>query len=247
MTKFTRRAADRPDEILSAALTRFVEVGFAAARMEEIASLAGVSAGTIYRYFANKDALMGALVDQHLNPGWSRGREISEAYAARTAREIIELLLYRWAEELDKPESRNLHILIVREASLFPTLVQKYVSQLLEPGCLAIERALRHGIERGEFPVLAVEECARAMAMAVLGAVTWRTAFGAGLRGSSGPVRQTIAAVVRGIPGLRNSPPAAATVTQPMPPPGSRVVESATTAGGLRIVTLGPPTHESNR
>ena len=41
--KFRRRAADRPDEIVQAALAVFAERGFAAARLDDIARRAGVS------------------------------------------------------------------------------------------------------------------------------------------------------------------------------------------------------------
>ena len=41
--KFRRRAEARPDEVLDAALALFIEMGFAASRVEDIASRAGLS------------------------------------------------------------------------------------------------------------------------------------------------------------------------------------------------------------
>ncbi len=49
------------DEIVRAALELFVEHGFHAAPMAMIAERAGVGAGTIYRYFENKDVLISEL------------------------------------------------------------------------------------------------------------------------------------------------------------------------------------------
>jgi AcrR family transcriptional regulator len=49
--KFRRRKADRPGEIVQAALEVFAERGFAAAKLEEIARRAGVSKGALYLYF----------------------------------------------------------------------------------------------------------------------------------------------------------------------------------------------------
>jgi TetR/AcrR family transcriptional regulator len=43
-----RRKDARPQELLEAALTLFVEKGFAATRAEEVAQRAGVSKGTLY-------------------------------------------------------------------------------------------------------------------------------------------------------------------------------------------------------
>ncbi len=48
-------------EILDAALALFAERGFHGTTVPEIASAAGVAAGTIYRHFASKDALVNAV------------------------------------------------------------------------------------------------------------------------------------------------------------------------------------------
>jgi len=52
---------DKRTEVLSAALELIAEQGFHGAPMAMIASRAGVGAGTIYRYFANKDVLIAEL------------------------------------------------------------------------------------------------------------------------------------------------------------------------------------------
>lgn len=49
---------DKRDEIVRAALELIAEHGFHAAPMAMIAERAGVGAGTIYRYFENKDVLI---------------------------------------------------------------------------------------------------------------------------------------------------------------------------------------------
>ena len=51
MAKFNRRAAERPNELLDAALEQFYRAGFAAAKIEAIARAAGVTVGPVYRYF----------------------------------------------------------------------------------------------------------------------------------------------------------------------------------------------------
>jgi len=66
--KFRRRKADRPAEILGAAMAVFAEKGFAAARLDEIASRAGVSKGALYLYFETKEELFRAVVEQAIAP-----------------------------------------------------------------------------------------------------------------------------------------------------------------------------------
>ena len=50
--------ARRRSEILAAAESCFVKRGFHAASMQDIAAAAGVSMGSLYRYFANKEAII---------------------------------------------------------------------------------------------------------------------------------------------------------------------------------------------
>lgn len=59
----TRRQEQRRREILEAATSVFARVGFAATDVQEIASVAGVGKGTVYRYFPSKEELFLATVD----------------------------------------------------------------------------------------------------------------------------------------------------------------------------------------
>ncbi|MFZ2950245.1 MAG: helix-turn-helix domain-containing protein, partial [Desulfuromonadaceae bacterium] len=52
---------EKRDEIVRAALELIAENGFHGAPMAMIAEKAGVGAGTIYRYFENKDVLINEL------------------------------------------------------------------------------------------------------------------------------------------------------------------------------------------
>ena len=175
--KFNRRANARPVELLDAALERFLMVGFAQAKVDDIAAAAGVTVGTVYRYFPSKEALFEQTIARHVDAEWSRGREISEAYGSMTAREVLTLLLHRWSEHLRLPGPRSALVLIIRESATFPSAVQSYTSQLLEVGCKSIERALRHGMAREEFPLLPVEATAQSLASIVVGHAIWEATF----------------------------------------------------------------------
>jgi AcrR family transcriptional regulator len=56
-----RAGGDKREAILEAALHLFVERGFYGTAVPEIADRAGVGAGTIYRYFESKEALVNAI------------------------------------------------------------------------------------------------------------------------------------------------------------------------------------------
>jgi AcrR family transcriptional regulator len=55
------RTTDKREAILDAALGLFVERGFFGTAVPEIAERAGVGAGTIYRYFESKEALVNVI------------------------------------------------------------------------------------------------------------------------------------------------------------------------------------------
>jgi AcrR family transcriptional regulator len=57
--------SDKRECILSAALELFSEKGFHGTAVPEIAQKAGVAAGTIYRYFESKEAMVNAVYQRH--------------------------------------------------------------------------------------------------------------------------------------------------------------------------------------
>lgn len=64
--KAEAHCAAQCERILASARKCFVESGFHGASMASIAQTAGISAGLIYRYFQSKNAIILAIIDQHL-------------------------------------------------------------------------------------------------------------------------------------------------------------------------------------
>src|SRR5437763_2088246 len=58
----TRKLAAREEAILAAAHTLAAELGLGAVQITTVAQRAGISTGTVYRYFASKTDLLGELV-----------------------------------------------------------------------------------------------------------------------------------------------------------------------------------------
>ena len=56
---------DRKTQILDAAIRCFARRGFHLTSMHDISAEAGISVGLIYRYFANKEAVISAMADRH--------------------------------------------------------------------------------------------------------------------------------------------------------------------------------------
>lgn len=74
----TRADAQR-DRILCAALQCFIEHGFHAASMASIAEAAQMSAGLMYRYFANKNAIVLAIIERQLDEKRSVIRQLQSS------------------------------------------------------------------------------------------------------------------------------------------------------------------------
>lgn len=87
---------DKRDAIMHAALELFVERGFWGTAVPEIADKAGVGAGTIYRYFESKEALVNALYRQEKQR--FAERVIAEFPTSTTARELFRTMWMRMAK-----------------------------------------------------------------------------------------------------------------------------------------------------
>src|ERR1700744_2005769 len=82
--RWKRRKTDRPQEILDAALACFAARGFAGTRMEDIAARAGVTKGTIYLYFENKEAVFKPLARESIGTRLSETTEEIKKYEGAT-------------------------------------------------------------------------------------------------------------------------------------------------------------------
>lgn len=81
------KISDKRGDIMQAAMELIAEQGFHGAPMAEIAEKAGVAAGTIYRYFENKDVLITELhreledkILAALQEGYPSGKPLRERF-----------------------------------------------------------------------------------------------------------------------------------------------------------------------
>ena len=66
--RWKRRKDARPQEVIDAALALFAEFGYAQTRLDDVAARAGISKGTVYLYFASKQDLFEAVVQDRVTP-----------------------------------------------------------------------------------------------------------------------------------------------------------------------------------
>ncbi len=148
--KFRRRAEARPDEVLDAALGLFIEKGFAATRVEDIARRAGLSKGAVYLYFPSKEALLEGLVRRALTPIADSALDRIRDYRG-DPRVVITQVLTMLAGRLREPGTLDIPKIIFREVVTFPELARMYRREVLDRVIPAVEQLIRGGIEEGYF------------------------------------------------------------------------------------------------
>jgi AcrR family transcriptional regulator len=174
--RWRRRKASRPAEILSAALACFAERGFAATRLDEVATRAGVTKGTLYLYFRNKEELFKAVVRQALLPNIERV-EAMIGEATEPASLLLERLIKSFAEVIPSPVSA-IPKLVLTEAGNFPDLARFYLDEVVHRGMALVRRVLHSGVERGEFRKVDVESTVMCVVAPLVFAMLWRHSLG---------------------------------------------------------------------
>ncbi len=151
--KRERRKEARPGELLDAALDLFVEKGFAATRVEEVAARAGVSKGTLFLYFPSKDELFKAVVRENLSGRFSQWNKEFESFEGSTT-EMIGYCMATWWERVGATRASGITKLMMSEARNFPEIAAFYQHEVIQPGQALIRRILQRGMDRGEFRTL---------------------------------------------------------------------------------------------
>ncbi len=168
-----RRKEARPSELMAAALGLFVEKGFAATRLEDVAARAGVSKGTLYLYFASKEALFKAAIQEGIVPVVVE----SEAIAAQhegSAFDLLERLLANWWTRVGDTEYAGIPKLMVAEARNFPEVAQFYYENVILRGRALVGAALERGMASGEFRRMNVETSIDVVIAPILMLLIWR-------------------------------------------------------------------------
>ena len=146
--KFSRRAEARPDEVLDAAMAVFVEQGFAAAKMEEIARRAGISKGTVYLYFPSKEALIEAIIQRAVAP-LATGTLPQLAAFEGDPRLPITMLLKSIAGLLHEPKNLAIPRLFLREGMNIPNIARIYRRDVLDKAIPVLTALVARGVANG--------------------------------------------------------------------------------------------------
>ncbi|MDT7834806.1 TetR/AcrR family transcriptional regulator [Aquabacterium sp. OR-4] len=173
-----RRKQARPQELLDAALSLFVEKGFASARAEEVALRAGVSKGTLYLYFPSKEELLKAVIAHNLGTRISAGAELAAAHDG-SASALLNVILVDWWTQLYESPSAGVFKLIITEVRNFPEIANFYLQEVVEPAHQLLGTVLQRGIAAGEFRDVPVEHAVHSLVLPLIMICLHRHSLGA--------------------------------------------------------------------
>ncbi len=143
------KTAHTRQSIIDAALAEFLEKGFADTAIEVVAKRAGVAKGLIYRYFAGKEALFSAVVQQEIV-----NAHIDVDDAKRAPHESVEGFLRRTLlvsiQAIEKKSRADIARIVITEGTRFPAIAEIYRRDVIDPLALKVKRLAAAARKSGE-------------------------------------------------------------------------------------------------
>ncbi len=166
----------RHDELVAAAFKLFLERGFAATRLEDVAHQAGVAKGTVVVHFPTKEALFTAVVLEHVAPTVQRAEALRDA--SGSPRERLLGLVRFIHDSLSDPRVGGIPKLIVSEVGNFPELARDFHEQVCARSRCAVTALIGQGIAAGEFRPVDAGLAARLLLDPLIMHAIWRHSLG---------------------------------------------------------------------
>lgn len=173
-----QRNESLPSDLTAAALDLFVEKGFAATRLDDVAARAGVSKGTVYLYFKSKEELFKAVIRESIVPVLEQGEAIVAAHQGDSA-SLLRKVLAGWWQLIGGTALAGVPKLMISEARNFPEVARFYHEHAIQRGRRLIVNVLEHGVASGEFRALDVDLAYDIIIAPLLMRAIWRVSMGA--------------------------------------------------------------------
>jgi AcrR family transcriptional regulator len=169
--KWRRCPEDRPHQIIKAALEVFGECGLANARLQDIAERAGVSKGTIYLYFPNKEELFREMIRQTAVAAIERAEQAD--VPGTPSAQLVAFMRGYWAF-VRSPVFITIYRLVLAELHQFPDLARFYAQEVVARGQKLLSEIIRRGVDAGEFREIDPMVAARMLVAIIVMNGIWR-------------------------------------------------------------------------
>lgn len=174
--RWARRKDARPEEIIAAALELFVERGYASTRLDDVAAHAGVSKGTLYLYFENKEELFKAVVRGNMLPVLQHGEELVQAFSGSSA-DLVRQLVRGWWELTGSTRIAGIPKLVIAESGNFPDLAKFYYDEVIQRALFMFRGVLQRGIDAGEFRAVDIDHLVHVALAPLVMLAVWGHSF----------------------------------------------------------------------
>ena len=174
--RWTRRKEERPAELMAAALDLFVERGYAATRLDDVAALAGVSKGTLYLYFSSKEELFKAVIRSGIVPLIEQGERLHEEHQG-SAGELLRKIVFAWWKSIGSSKLGGIPKLMFSECRNFPEIGQFYFEEVISRSYRLIESVMESGMNGGEFRRMDANYATRLVVAPIVLLLLWRYSF----------------------------------------------------------------------
>jgi AcrR family transcriptional regulator len=173
-----RRKAERPKEILEAAFSEFSRNGYAATTLDQIAERAGVTKGTIYVYFENKEHLFISMVRDITKATFDTVEAMFDTHEGSTADLLRMQFSFIYQHIVEDRRRREVVRMLIAEAPRFPELADRYYQEILQPCMERLTQAIRRGVDRGEIRNSPVNETPHVVIAPIALVDLWLMMFG---------------------------------------------------------------------
>lgn len=169
--------AQRPREILDAAFEEFVEKGYAAARMDDVAARVGVTKGTVYLYFPTKEDLFEAVGNHMLTP-FADLRAVIDGMRGPYADRLRDTLLLAYDKLVRDRRMREFLRLTLAEGTRSPGIVDRHHDDFVAPLLDAVSMLVDQGVAAGEFSECPVAKVPHVIISSLIHLAVWHLMFG---------------------------------------------------------------------
>ncbi|MFJ5490288.1 TetR/AcrR family transcriptional regulator [Pectobacterium carotovorum] len=135
---------------MDAAFEEFIENGYVATRVEDIAKRLGITKGTIYLYFPNKDALFESMIC-HISSPFSELLNQVDILEVSYDKRVRKMLLLAYEKIARDRKVREMIRLCLAEGKRFPHIVNILSTEFITPLMHAIKVLVQEGVRLGEF------------------------------------------------------------------------------------------------
>jgi AcrR family transcriptional regulator len=149
----TEEDSSKRRQILDGARKVFMDLGFDGASMNEIARSAGVSKGTLYVYFADKNRLFEAIVEDE---ALEQGKLAINLDPARDVETTLREFGRTYMELLCRPGGGSWIRTVMAIAERMPDVGRRYYANVLEKAIKRLADYLRAHVAPGD---LAIDDC----------------------------------------------------------------------------------------